>query len=79
MRHRVVFHGGVIDFVAERRIDLHRTVGGERNEALRKVDIVGGKRAANLALGNAAIEGPVERLIGDLDRIVRRGVELRAR
>ncbi|MGB6795356.1 MAG: hypothetical protein WBE48_01940, partial [Xanthobacteraceae bacterium] len=43
------------------------------------IKIVGSERAANLSLGNVAIEGPVEPLIGDFDRIIRHSVELRVR
>ena len=44
--------------------------GGEIDEALREVAVVGGQRRGDLALGHRGVEFLVERARGDARRIV---------
>jgi hypothetical protein len=59
--------------IGQPRIDGDAAVGGEINEALRKIAVVGRKRCADFALGNVLIEASAKRLVGDRDWIVRSG------
>ena len=74
-----MFHRGVADVFGQRRVDRYGAVGRKLDKALGEIDIVGGKRRADLALGDIAIEASRQRLVGDLDRILGGGLELRAR
>ena len=60
-----------LDPIGQRRIDGDAAVGGEIDEALRKIAVVGGKRRADFALGDVLIEASTKRLVGDGDWIVR--------
>ena len=67
-----------LDPAGEQRIDGDAAIGGEIKKALRQIDIAGGERGADFALGDALIEGDaLERPVAHRDRIVGRGQLLR--
>src|ERR1700728_2050624 len=78
MADRSVFDLHGLDAIGQRRIDGQAAVGGEINETLRKIAVVGREGCADFALGNVLVEASAKRLVGDSDWIVRAGSLVRA-
>ena len=62
---RMLIRIGFVHFARKRRIDRHVALGREIDKALCQIDVAGGKRIADLTLGDITVKACGKRLVGD--------------
>src|SRR5690242_1330082 len=72
VRQRVLIRLGLLDLRRQGGIDRYVPLGRELDKALRQIEVARRQRTADFTLGDIAIKGCGERLVGDGGWIVRR-------